>query len=217
LAARPCTFCGAEVTSANAAVDYCRECHYGGRQHARTHAGLLAELEAATGVPAEVWHVGGGCFVLVAAYGPEGPAGSEYEGCSWPLATLVAASYEAGEGWQGGDPVLPEGACGPWCLTTFPSLAAWAGEAEVPAAVLPLSSSSVVSRTALALAELARPWVAAAHPEAVRTSVDRVVGEAEYVVSVWAAAEAVDPWLVYSLAEALALAPEGVQGRGGVA
>lgn len=205
LAERACTFCGAEVTSANPTVDYCRECHYAGRGQAREFAGLLGELEAATGVPAEVWHTGGGCFVLVAAYGPEGPAGSEHEGCYWPLATLVEAYYTEGEGWQGGDPTLPATEAGPWCLTTFPSLAAWAGEGEVPAAVLPVSRRSVVARTALVLAELARPWVAAAHPEAVRTSVERVA-EGEYVVSVWAAAEAADPWLVYSLAEALALA-----------
>jgi len=62
---RPCSECGAFVTSTNPEVDFCRNCFYAGVGVSREHDALLASLRALPEVDAaEVWHTGGGCFML---------------------------------------------------------------------------------------------------------------------------------------------------------
>lgn len=106
-AARPCRFCGDEVTSTDPAVDFCRGCHYGCRADNEMFAPLIARLVAAAPCGATVGceHTGGGCKWLAVRL----PSGAYVAG--------TAAFQEDGEGEWTGDAVLPDPLKDErWCL-----------------------------------------------------------------------------------------------------
>jgi hypothetical protein len=61
-----CAICEREgVTSTNPDVDFCERCFYSGAAIERERGELLYALRALDGVEtADVWHTGGGCFLL---------------------------------------------------------------------------------------------------------------------------------------------------------
>jgi hypothetical protein len=62
---RLCVYCGGGVTSTNPEVDFCRSCHYTGTAKEHDIAPLIDALQSHDNVAtAEVWHTGGGCFLL---------------------------------------------------------------------------------------------------------------------------------------------------------
>lgn len=62
---RSCRFCGEGVTSRDPDIDYCSLCFYTGRALTDERGDLLAALAAIPNVTgANVWHTGGGCFLL---------------------------------------------------------------------------------------------------------------------------------------------------------
>lgn len=61
---RLCVFCRREVTSSVATVDFCQGCYLSGAHHRRALGQLLDELAQASGLPADVWHTGGGCWAI---------------------------------------------------------------------------------------------------------------------------------------------------------
>lgn len=59
MTARPCRYCGMEVTSRNPEIDYCSLCYYSGRPQSEQFASLLATIGGT------IAHTGGGCFAVV--------------------------------------------------------------------------------------------------------------------------------------------------------
>lgn len=104
---RVCRFCGDGVTSPVPEVDYCRNCFYLGRAHQERLAPLIAQLKAIPKVKsANVWHTGGGCFLLAVPLEDgrlialtDGDAGLPDKGEPWQY-FCVAESEEAWDEWD---------------------------------------------------------------------------------------------------------------------
>ena len=94
IGSRPCKFCGGEVTSKVAEVDWCRTCHNHGFHLMERFEDLLNEIGPAD---ATVWNTGGGCYVI------EIPVDEN---------TYIWASDEDGTG-------LPETEEGPWLVMLY--------------------------------------------------------------------------------------------------
>lgn len=62
---RLCRFCGEGVTATVAETDFCRLCFYSGRSLEDSYSGIIGRLTSDETVEsADVWHTGGGCFLL---------------------------------------------------------------------------------------------------------------------------------------------------------